>query len=76
MKELIEFIVGNILEKDSYTITEEDDGDRIVIKISTNSESAGIIIGKGGNTIKSIQSIARVKGKLENKKVFLDVVTS
>ena len=75
MKELVKYIVGNILEKDDYEVLEEIDGDRLVIKISTNSENAGMVIGKGGKTIKAIQSIARVKGRLENKKVFVDVVT-
>jgi predicted RNA-binding protein YlqC (UPF0109 family) len=74
MKELLEFILENILGKGGYYVTEEVDGDfvRLLIKVEP-PENAGIVIGKGGATIKAIRSILRVKATLEKKGVSVNL---
>ena len=58
MKELLEFIVGNILGKTAkFEITEDDEG--------------GMVIGKGGKVIKAIRNVLRIKATLEKKKIIL-----
>lgn len=72
MKELLEFIIKNILEKDSkFEILEEDDGSIIKLTVKTSDEDGGMVIGKGGKVIKSIRNILRIKATLDKKKIIL-----
>jgi len=74
MKELLEYILQGILGKDGFYVTEEVDGDfvRLFIKVEPE-ENAGIVIGKGGTTIKAIRNILRVKATLEKKGVSVNL---
>lgn len=74
MKELLTFILENILPDKKLTIEEVSEGTRVDLKIVVASDMMGIIIGKGGKTIKAIQDVMRVKGRLEGKNVFVNVV--
>lgn len=72
MKELLDFIVRNILGKDSkYEIIEEDDGSIVKLTIKTAEDEGGMIIGKQGKVIKAIRNILRIKATLEKKKIIL-----
>lgn len=72
MKNLLEFIVKNILgEKAKFEINEEDDGNVVTLTVKTSQEDGGLIIGKGGKTIKAIRNILRIKATLDKKKVYL-----
>ncbi len=72
MKELLDFILRNILGKDStYEIIEEDDGSIVKLTIKTADSEGGLIIGKQGKTIKAIRNILRIKATLEKKKIIL-----
>ena len=73
MKELAEFIVGNIIDKKDFTVSELEDEGRLVIEIKVSPEVIGIVIGKGGNTIKAIQTLLRVKGRLQDKLVSVTI---
>jgi predicted RNA-binding protein YlqC (UPF0109 family) len=74
MKELLEYILEKILGKGGSYVTEEVDGDfvRLLIKVEP-PENAGIVIGKGGATIKAIRSVLRVKATLEKKGVSVNL---
>ncbi len=72
MKDLLDFILRNILGKDSsYEIAEEDDGSVVKLTIKTADSEGGLIIGKQGKTIKAIRNILRIKATLEKKKIVL-----
>lgn len=72
MKKLLDFIVRNILGKDSkYEIIEEDDGSIVKLTIKTAEDEGGMIIGKQGKIIKAIRNILRIKATLEKKKIIL-----
>ena len=72
MKELLDFIVRNILGKDSkYEIIEEDDGSIVKLTIKTAEDEGVMIIGKQGKVIKAIRNILRIKATLEKKKIIL-----
>ncbi len=72
MKDLLDFILRNILGKDSsYEIAEEDDGSVVKLTIKTADSEGGLIIGKQGKTIKAIRNILRIKATLEKKKIIL-----
>lgn len=72
MKELLDFILRNILGKDSkYEISEEDDGSIVKLTIKTAEDEGGMVIGKQGKVIKAIRNILRIKATLEKKKIIL-----
>jgi uncharacterized protein len=73
MKELTEFIVKRIVTEGKYEISESDQEGQTMIEIKASPDTIGLIIGKGGNTIKAIQTLLRVKGRLENKLVSVNV---
>lgn len=74
MKELLDFILRNILGKTSkFEIIEEDDGSIVKLIVKTADDEGGMVIGKGGKVIKAIRNILRIKATLEKKKIVLVV---
>lgn len=78
MKELLEYIVKNIVNNpDAVVVTESNNSDdssnyeSTIYYIKVDEPDIGILIGKGGKTIKSIRNIAKVKAIKEGK--FIDV---
>jgi len=72
MKDLLEFIIKNILGKDSkFEVTEEDNGSIVTLTVKTEEKDGGLVIGKQGKVIKAIRNILRIKATLEKKKVIL-----
>lgn len=72
MKDLLDFILRNILGKDSkFEINEEDDGSIVKLTVKTAEDEGGMVIGKGGKVIKAIRNILRIKATLEKKKIIL-----
>jgi len=72
MKELLDFILRNILGKDSkYEIVEEDSGSVVTLTVKTAEDEGGMVIGKQGKVIKAIRNILRIKATLEKKKIIL-----
>lgn len=73
MKELLEYILKGILGETQFYVTEEVDGDFVRLLIKVEPEYAGIVIGKGGGTIKAIRNILRVRATLEKKGVSVNL---
>lgn len=72
MKDLLEFIIKNILGKTAkFEIDEKDDESIVTLTVKTKPEDGGMIIGKQGKIIKAIRNILRIKATLEKKKVIL-----
>lgn len=70
MKELLEFIIENLLGKKDFSIEEStDERGFINLTVLLDSKDIGLIIGKNGKTIKAVRSLLRVNATL-NKKVF------
>ena len=74
MKELLEYIVKNVLDEGDFEISEKEDNGQIILQIKVKPEAAGLLIGKNGQTIKSIQNIISVKARKENKNAFVKVL--
>lgn len=74
MKELLEYILNGILGEGGFYVTEEVDGEfvRLLIKVEP-AENAGMVIGKGGITIKAIRNILRVRATLDKKGVSVNL---
>lgn len=74
MKELLEFIVKGIVTKpDSIQIDEEISEEGITLLLTVDPEDMGIIIGKGGQTIRSIRKLLAVRAMAENVRVNLQL---
>ncbi len=74
MKDLLEYIIKGIIDEADFEISEKEDNGQLILQIKVKPEAAGLLIGKGGQTIKSIQNIISVKARKENKTVFVKVV--
>lgn len=77
MIELLNFLIKNIVKNpDAVFISEQDsttfDGNKSKVHlISVDQSDIGIVIGKGGQTIKGIRNLAKVKAV--NLGIYVDV---
>ncbi len=72
MKSLLSYLLTGITGKD-IPVEEINEEGRIVYEIAPDEETIGLVIGKGGKTIKAIQEILRVRARKENSFVYLRV---
>lgn len=55
----VEYIVKSLVDKpELVTITQTEEGNRIVIGVKVSDDDVGRIIGKDGQTIRAIRSLA------------------
>lgn len=74
MKELIEVIVKELVEdKDAVSIEEVENDGEVNITIFVAENDKGRVIGRGGNIINSIRTIARSAAIKENVKVNIKI---
>jgi predicted RNA-binding protein YlqC (UPF0109 family) len=75
MKELVEFIVKQLVDQtDQVLITEKRSARNIVLELHVAPEDMGRVIGKGGRVANSIRSLLRVMAVKEGVRVTLDIV--
>lgn len=77
MKQLIEYIVSNIVNHpESVVITEEatDDKDLKKYLIKVDPEDVGRVIGKQGKVIKSIRQIVRIASIQKGTRAIVDLL--
>lgn len=73
MKDFIEYLLKSIVTKpEELTVEESREGTVVNIRICAAEEDMGIIIGKGGKTIRSIRALAKCKAIKENVKVYIE----
>lgn len=73
MRELLEFIIKGITGKTDYAIEEVKDESYTNYRILVPSEYIGLLIGKGGHTIKNIRNLLKVRATLEKVSVGVTV---
>lgn len=70
MKDILEYIVKNLVEDpDSVTVTEEEIDGVVTLTITPSKEDMGKLIGKGGRVIRSIRNLMKIPAMKQNKKV-------
>ena len=76
MKELLNYIISRIVSNpdDIQIEIEETEGGFINLRLQVHPEDMGIVIGKGGNIIRALRSVLKVKAIKENKRVNLELV--
>lgn len=74
MKELVEVIVKELVEdKDSVSVEEIENNGEVDITIKVSEEDKGRVIGRGGNIINAIRTIARSAAIKEDVKVNIKI---
>ncbi len=73
MKELIKFLIEKITGSTEFEIEETTDEYGPVFMVKARKDIIGLIIGKGGNTIKNIRKIASIKAVIESTSVNISV---
>lgn len=77
MKQLVEYIVSNIVNHpESVIITEEvsEDGTMTKYLIKVDAEDVGRVIGKQGKVIKSIRQIIRIAAIQKGTRAIVDLL--
>ena len=74
MRDFVDFLVGQIVDRDSYEIVLLDDGDRVDIKVLVDKDSVARLIGKGGRLAKAIRTVVKAasQGKDRHYDVFIE----
>ena len=73
MKELLTFLLEKITGNKDIKIEESEEEGRVDYLISAPEDIVGMIIGKGGKTIKAIRNLLKVRATLEKKAVSVSV---
>ena len=72
MKELVEFIVKNLVsDADAVEILEEVKDRETVYTVKIADEDFGRIIGRSGKVATAIRTVIRTSAKKQNKRVFV-----
>lgn len=75
MEDLLKFILSAIVQKpEKISVSETEDEGNISLNFSVDKEDIGRVIGKGGNIIKAIRNVLRIKALKQGKKVNLNLV--
>lgn len=73
MKDFIEFLLKQIVNNpDEVSVEENREGTVIMLTICGAEEDMGLIIGKGGRTIRSLRALAKAKAIKEGVKVYVE----
>lgn len=74
MKDLVEYLISNIVDKPkSVLISEEIQDGSTIVKVTVDKDDMGKVIGKGGRIIKSLRNLVKIKSIKEDKKAFLQL---
>ncbi len=73
LRQIVEFIVKELVERplSAHVIEEQQDG-KVVLTIHVDPQDLGKVIGKGGQTIRSIRSVASVLNK-DGGQIIVDI---
>lgn len=73
MKDLISFLISKITGSTDFDIEETQDEQGNLYTVQAKPEIIGLIIGKGGKTIKNIRRIASIRAVMEDKSINISV---
>jgi predicted RNA-binding protein YlqC (UPF0109 family) len=75
MKELVEYIAKSIVNAPGdVKVTEENDDNRIVIKLEVALDDKGRVIGRQGRVAEAIRTLLRVAATKEGTRVRLEIL--
>ncbi len=72
MRELVEYIVKQLVNNPDDVVVEETSQEgQVELLLTVNGEDMGIVIGKGGQTIKALRKVLTVRAMADNVRVNL-----
>lgn len=75
MGSLVEVIAKALVTKpDEVVVTEETDGENIVVKLRVAEDDIGKIIGKSGRIAKAIRTVVRAAAIKQNIRVTVEII--
>jgi len=75
MKELLEFVIKNLVDnQEAVSITETSKDKSIVYEVKVDESDIGKIIGKQGRIAKAIRTLIKAIATKENKKVIIEIL--
>ena len=75
MKELITYIVQNLVERPDDVVVNEVAGDKAqVYEVKVATDDRGKVIGKQGRTIRSVRALVSAAASREGKQATVEVV--
>ena len=75
MKELVEFIVNNLVDHPDDVSVKEIAGEKtVVFELRVHQEDLGKVIGKQGKTAKAIRTVLSAASVKENKRSVLEII--
>lgn len=75
MKEFITYIIQNIVQQPDDVNVEVFEGEQtVVIEVKVHEDDAARVIGRQGNTIKALRTLAMTIAARMNKKVRLELI--
>ena len=79
MDELLTFIVQHIVQNPDdvrVTAVPSEDGQHLTLRLSVNPEDMGMVIGRDGNTARSLRNLLKVAAIKNHQRVYLDILES
>lgn len=74
MRDLLEYVVNNLVSKpEAVVIDEQREDGTINLILSVDPQDMGLVIGKGGQTIKALRKLLAVRAMAENVRVNLQL---
>jgi len=76
MRDLLEYLVGALVDKPEAVKVEEfeeDDG-TLVFELSVDDDDYGRIIGRGGRTAQALRTLVKAAAVKDNRRVLIDIV--
>ena len=74
MKDLLEYIITTLVTKpEAVSINEQIKDTEVTLNLIVDPSDMGLIIGKGGQTIRSIRKLLTVRAIAENVRVNLQL---
>ncbi len=73
MRDLLDFLIKGITGNKDFEIEESQDADRSNFEIKIDPSFFGLVIGKGGRTIRAIRNLLKVRATIEKKGVNVSV---
>lgn len=75
MKELLEVIARNLVEKpEEIRVTQTENERTILLELKVAPEDMGKVIGKQGRIAKAIRTVVKAASAHENKKIVVEIV--
>jgi predicted RNA-binding protein YlqC (UPF0109 family) len=79
MESLLEFVIKQIViypDEVAVATVESEDGEHVTLRLSVHPDDMGVVIGKDGNTARSIRNILKVAALKNQQRVYLDILES